>query len=54
MSKFATGLVAGGIIGAAGVALVMSDNRTRRRMTREGKRALRKANSIFGNVHDFF
>ena len=54
MNKFAAGLLAGGLIGAASVAWALSDNKTRKRMTKEGKRALRKANAMFGNTHDFF
>ena len=54
MHKFTTGLVAGGLIGAAGVAWAMSDNKTRRRITKGGRQAFRKANSMFDNVHGFF
>ena len=54
MRKFSTGLIAGGIIGAASVAWAMSDSKTRRRMARGSKRAFRKANSMFDNVHDMF
>ena len=54
MHKFTSGLLAGGIIGAAGIAWAMSDDKTRRRMTRSGKRAFRKANHMFGNVQDYF
>jgi len=54
MRKFTTGLLAGGIIGAAGIAWAMADNKTRRRMARSGKRAFHKANEMFDNVHDLF
>ncbi|MDR1560302.1 MAG: YtxH domain-containing protein [Clostridiales bacterium] len=54
MHRFTTGLLAGGLIGAAGVAWALSDNKTRKRVTRDGKRAMRKANEMFENVHDFF
>ena len=54
MHKFTTGLLAGGLIGVAGAAWAMSDNKTRRRLTRDGRRAMRKANAMFENVHDLF
>jgi len=54
MHKFTTGLIAGGIIGAAGVAWAMSDNKTRRRMAREGRRAVKRANAMVGSVHRLF
>ena len=54
MHKFTTGLITGGLIGAAGVAWAMADNKTRRRVAKSGKRAYRKANTMFDNVHDMF
>jgi len=54
MRKFTTGLVAGGLLGAAGVAWAMSDNKTRRRVTKNSKKAFRRANEVFGNMHDYF
>ena len=54
MHKFTTGLLAGGLIGAVSVAWALSDNKTRRRVARDGKRAVRKANAMIGSVHDFF
>jgi len=54
MHKFTTGLLAGGIIGAASVAWAMSDNKTRRRLARGGKHAFRKANSMLENSRDWF
>jgi len=54
MSRFTTGLLAGGLIGAASVAWALSDNKTRRRVAREGRRAVRRANAMIGNVHDLF
>jgi len=47
MHRFTTGLLAGGILGAAGIAWAMSDDRTRRRVARGGKRAFHKANMMF-------
>ena len=54
MNRFTGGLIAGGLLGAAGVAWAMSDGRTRRRMVRNGRHAVRKANTMFENVHDLF
>ncbi|MDR1000290.1 MAG: hypothetical protein LBL96_05765 [Clostridiales bacterium] len=54
MHKFTSGLLAGTIIGAAGIALFLSDDRTRRHMAHNGRRALRKCNHFIDNVHDIF
>jgi gas vesicle protein len=51
---FTKGLVTGGVIGALGVAWAMSDNKTRRRLAKDSKRAVRKANEMIGNVTDMF
>ena len=51
MNKFATGLLAGGIIGAIGVGMAMTDAKTRRRLK---KQATRKANDLIDNVTDMF
>ncbi|MDR1537761.1 MAG: hypothetical protein LBU32_07155 [Clostridiales bacterium] len=54
MHKFATGLITGSLIGIAGLAWALSDTKTRKRMARDSKRAVRKANEMIDNVHDFF
>ncbi|MCL2352547.1 MAG: YtxH domain-containing protein [Firmicutes bacterium] len=51
MKRFATGLLAGSIIGAIGVGMAMTDAKSRRRMK---KQAVRKANELMDNVHDMF
>ncbi len=43
MHKFTTGLIAGGIIGAAGLTYALSDKRSRKKLMREGKHMLRRA-----------
>jgi gas vesicle protein len=47
MSRFSTGIIAGGIIGAVGLTIALSDSRTRRRLARESRRIARKANHIW-------
>ena len=54
MNKFTSGLIAGGILGAAGLAVAMSDKRNRRYMMREGRKAIRKAGHMVENVTDMF
>ncbi len=54
MNRFSTGLIAGGIITAVGVSLLMSDAKSRRRVVKDGKRAMRKAGDFFGGVTDMF
>jgi len=40
MGTFAKGLIAGGAIGALGLAVAMTDKRTRRKFIRDGRRAI--------------
>jgi len=54
MNKFATGLIAGGIIGAAGVAVAMSDRKQRKYVVKGSKKAFRKAGSFMDNMTDMF
>jgi len=49
MGKFTSGLIAGSAIGAMGLAFAMSDKRTKRRMMRDGRRAIARANSLLRN-----
>ena len=48
MGRFARGLIAGGAIGAIGLAYAMSDKRTRRRFLKDGRKAMNRANDYFG------
>jgi len=49
MGKFTSGLIAGSAIGAMGLAFAMSDKRTKKRMMRDGKRAMAKVNRFLLN-----
>jgi len=49
MGKFTSGLIAGSALGAVGLALAMSDKRTRKRLLRDGRRAVSKANDFLRN-----
>jgi len=49
MGRFASGLITGGALGAIGLAIAFSDKRTRKRMVKDGKKAMHKANSF---IHD--
>ena len=42
MGRFTSGLIAGGAIGAIGLAVALSDKRTRKRMLKDGKRAINR------------
>ena len=48
MGKFASGLIAGGALGVIGLAIAVSDKRTRKKMLRDGRKALHKANDFMG------
>jgi len=50
MGKFTGGMVAGSIIGAMGLAIALSDRRTKRRMMRDGRRAVHRANRYFRSI----
>jgi len=50
MHRFATGLLAGSIIGAVGLTIAMGDRRTRKRIVREGKRAMHKAGDVIDDI----
>ena len=54
MNRFATGVLAGGVLGAIGMSWLMSDNKTRRRMIRGQRRALRKTEDLINGVSDIF
>jgi len=47
MGKFSSGLVAGSAIGALGLAIALSDKRTKRKMIKDGKRAIHAVNKLF-------
>ena len=54
MRKFTSGLLAGSIIGAIGLTYAMSDRRTRKRMVKDGRKAMHKANGLIDNITDIF
>jgi len=54
MKKFATGLIAGGIIGAVGVVAAMSDRRNRKYIVKNSKKAMKRAEDLVENVTDMF
>jgi hypothetical protein len=54
MHKFTTGLLTGSLIGAMTVAWCLSDNKTRKRLAKDGRKAVRKANAMIENVSDMF
>jgi hypothetical protein len=50
MGKFTSGLIAGGALGAIGLAIAMSDKRTRKRMLKDGRKAMNKANNFIHHI----
>ena len=54
MNKFATGLIAGGILGVAGAAVAMSDRKQRKYVVKGCKKAFKKAGNFMDNVTDMF
>ena len=54
MNKFGAGLLTGGILGAAGIAAIMSDKRQRKHVIKGSKKAFKRAGHIVDNVTDLF
>lgn len=52
MTKFTTGLLAGGVMAVVGVSYAMNDKRARRKMMRTSKKMAAKAGRIFDDVSD--
>jgi len=50
MGKFTSGLITGGALGAIGLAIAMSDKRTRKRMLKDGRKAMNKANNLIHHI----
>ena len=54
MNRFSSGVLAGGLLAAAGMCWLMSDGKTRRRMIRGRRKAMRKTEDLINNVSDMF
>jgi hypothetical protein len=55
MNKFTGGLVGGVALGIAiGMGVALTDDKYRHRMTRDSRRAMRKANNIMHELRDIF
>ncbi len=50
MTKFTTGLIAGGIIGAVGLTYALSDRKTRQKFVHNGKKMIHKAEDVMDMV----
>ncbi len=54
MNKFTSGLIAGSLLGAAGLSYALSDKRMRKKMSRDSKKVINKANGLIENISDMF
>ena len=54
MRHFTSGVIAGGIIAAIGVGMIMSDSKTRRKIARGHRNAMRKTENLIDEVTDMF
>ena len=54
MNRFASGVLTGSIIAAAGIGWLMTNNKTRRRMVRGSRRAMRKTEDMINGVTEMF
>ena len=53
MNKFTTGLLTGGALAAAGLAYLMRDKKSRRKLARDSKKIANKANEMIDSITDF-
>lgn len=51
MTKFATGLIAGGIIGAVGLTYALSDKKSRQKLIKNGRKMINKADDFMDTIH---
>ena len=54
MNRFTAGVVAGTVLGATCMSVLMSDGKTRRQMMRGHRRAMRKTEDLINGVTDMF
>lgn len=54
MNKFTTGLITGSVLGVCGIALAMSDKRSRAKIAKDSKKMMRNAGSIADTVNSIF
>ncbi len=54
LRHFSTGLLAGGMLAAVGLTIALSDDRTRKRLTKNSKRAVHRAGDLINTVADKF
>ena len=52
--NFTAGLIAGSIVAAIGVGMLMSDNKTRKKVVKGSRKAMRKTENIISDVSDMF
>lgn len=54
MKAFATGFITGGIIGAVGLTYALRDRKTRKKMAKDGRKLMHRANDVIENITDMF
>ena len=54
MNKFTAGLIAGGIAGTVGIGYLMSDSKSRHKMSRDSKKLMKKGKAMIDNMTDMF
>ena len=50
MNRFTTGMIVGSIVGAVGVMMKDTDKKSRRKMLKSSKKAMRKASAIMDDI----
>lgn len=53
MQRFTKGLIAGGVLGTIGLGYALSDRRTRKKMVKDGKKAMNKAGRMVDRMDLF-
>jgi len=54
MRGFTAGLLAGGGLGAVGLTYALRDRRTRKKIAKDGKKLMHRANDVIDNISDMF
>ncbi|MDR1208823.1 MAG: hypothetical protein LBK41_00675 [Clostridiales bacterium] len=54
MSRFTTGLIIGGVVGAIGLTYAFSDKRARRRVARDSRNIMKHASGVIENIAEKF
>lgn len=53
MGKFSTGMMIGGIVGMSSIALMSMDKKSMRKVQRQGKKIMNKAEDLMDDIRNY-